>query len=160
MVFKDKSSDFKALEPKIRVKAMCLLLLKGHVFVADGSSMKSSVRSVEASKFYRVIGGSIDFDEDAETAVRREVREELNTEIEDLTHLDVVENRFTYTGERGHEVIFLYKGIPKKKDWDMARPFHIIEDTYEFDAVWVPIHALLHGEITLYPMLDYRKYIG
>ena len=139
---------------------MCLLILDGHVFVADGSSMRSSVRPVEASKFYRVIGGSMDFDEDAESAVRREVREEINCEIEDLTRLDVIENRFTYAGERGHEVIFLYKGIPEKKDWDKTKPFHVVENNYEFDAVWIPIPELLEGAVPLYPALDYRRFLA
>lgn len=146
-------------EPRIRVKAMCLLILNEQILVADGSSMQSSTRPVEKGNFYRVIGGSINFNEDAESAVRREVREEINVEIEKLTKLDVVENRFVYAGEEGHEIVFLYKGIPSKKDWDMAKPLHVIEDTYEFDAVWISIPNLLSGEKPLVPALDYRRYL-
>jgi len=143
----------------IKVKAMCLLMLDGHVLVADGNSLTSTVRAVVPGNFYRVLGGSMDFDEDAETTVRREVREEINMEIENLERLDVVENRFTYADERGHEVIFLYKGTPEKKEWDMSKPLHIVEDTYEFDAVWVPIPDILTGDKPLYPALDYREYL-
>ncbi len=145
--------------PRIKVKAMCLLVLNGHVIVADGSTMKSSVRKMEARSFYRLIGGSVEFDEVAEDAVRREVREELGTEIEDLKRVDTIENRFTYAGERGHEIIFLFTGIPARKEWDVNVSFHIVEDTYEFDAVWVPIDTLLGGTTPLYPHAEYRKYL-
>jgi ADP-ribose pyrophosphatase YjhB (NUDIX family) len=147
------------MEQGIRVKAVCLLILNGYVFVADGRTLKSSVRQVEPGNFYRVIGGSINFDENAESAVRREVREEINSEVEDLILLDVIENRFTHAGKRGHDIIFLFKGIPEKRDWDITKPLQVIEDTYEFDAVWVPIAELLGGNIPLYPSADYRKYL-
>jgi 8-oxo-dGTP pyrophosphatase MutT (NUDIX family) len=143
----------------IKVKAMCLLVLDGHVLVADGNSMKSDMRPVEPSNFYRILGGSINFNESTEDAVRREIREELGIEIEDLQKLDVVENRFVYAGVPGHEIIFLYKGTPAKKDWDKTRRIHIIEDTYEFDAVWLPVSEFLSPDTTVFPTFNYADHL-
>jgi NAD+ diphosphatase len=43
-------------------------------------------------------GGFIDFDETAESAVRREVREEVDLEIEDLTYVCSQLNSYLYAG--------------------------------------------------------------
>ena len=145
------------LQKNIRVKAMCLIIHEGRILVADGDSMKSGVRPIVPSNFYRVLGGSLNFDESAEEGVRREIREELNSEIENLEKLDVIENHFTYAGERGHEIVFLFKGTLSRTELTKQDVIHIIEDTYEFDAVWVPIEKILNKEVTLYPEADYNK---
>jgi len=147
-------------EPKIKVKAMCLLTQDGFILVADGNSMSSNVRKVVPGNFYRVLGGSMNFDETVEEAVRREVREETEIEIEDLKFLNVVENRFVYAGEKGHEVVFLFQGKPKEDNLDKNKIIHAVDGDYEFDAVWVSIPELLKGPKPLYPDFDYSKILG
>ena len=137
---------------------MCLITDGKRVLVANGDSMKSATRPIVPSHFYRVLGGSLNFGEKVGDGVRREIREELGSEIEDLVKLDVIENHFTYAGERGHEIVFLFKGKLARKELEEQEIVHIIEDTYEFDAVWVPISELLTGAMPLYPALDYKKY--
>ena len=146
------------MEQKIQVKAMCLLIQDEFVLVADGASLKSDVRLVVAKEFYRVMGGKLEFDESSEEAVRREIREEVGMEIDKLEFLKVVENRFTYAGERGHEIVFLYKGSPADK-LDTSKIIHVVDHEYEFDAVWVPVNELLKGTRPLYPECDYTKFI-
>ena len=146
-------------EQMIKVKAMCLLIQDGFVLVADGATLKSKVRKVVPQNFYRVLGGSFNFDESAEEAVRREIMEEAGVEIEDLTFLKVVENRFIYAGEVGHEIVFLFKGAPKSR-MDTTKIVHIDEGTYEGDAVWVTIPDLLEGTKPLYPELDYTPFLN
>lgn len=65
---------------------MCLISHAGKVLVADGDTMrsKSPDKPVIPSHFYGVLGGSIDFAEKTEDAVRREIREELHAEVIDL----------------------------------------------------------------------------
>ena len=58
--------------------------------------------------FYRPLGGGIDFGESAESAVRRELREELGVELLDVRRLGVLENIFHGFGRDGHEVAFIF----------------------------------------------------
>ncbi len=60
--------------------------------------------------FHRLIGGGVERGETHEEALRREVQEELQADIVDLTFLGVVENIFRYNGELGHEIVALYSG--------------------------------------------------
>lgn len=89
----------------------------------------------------------------------REIREELGCEIEDLRLLDVLENRYTYEGQKGREIVFLYKGELADKSMCERNPVHIIEDTYEFYADWVTVDDILGGKKKLYPTCDYGKYL-
>lgn len=79
-------------EQKIRIKAMCLFTHKGKTLVSKGYDEKKN------ETFYRVIGGSVNFGEKTEGSVRREVREELGCEVENLKLVKVVENVFEFNG--------------------------------------------------------------
>jgi ADP-ribose pyrophosphatase YjhB (NUDIX family) len=140
-------------EPKIKVKAMCLIIRDGKTLVAVGHD------KVTSQDFYRVLGGSLNFFETSEEGVRREIREELKSELEDLKLLDVVENIFTYEGTKGHEVVFVYSGNLSRNELYDQDVIHIIEDTYEFDAEWASIEKILNKEVPLYPALDWSKFL-
>ena len=64
---------------------------------------------VKKQRFYRPLGGGIEFGERAEDAARRELQEELGAELTDLRLLGTFENLFTYQGRPGHELIWLYE---------------------------------------------------
>lgn len=147
-------------ENTIRVKAMCLLIQDDFILVADGSTMKSNARLVIARNFYRVMGGTMEPNETAEETVRREIREELNSELENLERLDVIENIYTYEGHKGHEIVFLFKGELTNKELRKQDKIHVVDADYEFDAIWVPIKELLNGDKPLYPSLDYSRFIS
>lgn len=134
-----------------RLKAMCL-------FVHDGKVLASRLRDeVKNETFYRVIGGGVEFGEKAKDAVRREVMEELKCEIENLETVNVVENVFTFNGNSGHEVVFMYKGDLSNKDLYTHEKIKIVEPYAEFEAEWVSIDEVKSGKILLYPSLDYSK---
>lgn len=137
-------------EEKIRIKAMCLFHKDGKVLVSKGFD------KVKNENFYRVLGGSVIFFETGEAGVRREIQEELISEIENLKLIDVIENLFTYEGNKGHEIVFLYAGNLTRKELYTQNPIHIVEDTYEFDAEWISTNDILDGKIPLYPALDYN----
>ncbi|GAB1689823.1 NUDIX hydrolase [Krasilnikovia sp. M28-CT-15] len=59
-------------------------------------------------RFYRPLGGGIEFGETAESAVRRELREELGVDLLDVRQLGVMENIFHGFGRDGHEIAFIF----------------------------------------------------
>jgi ADP-ribose pyrophosphatase YjhB (NUDIX family) len=93
--------------PSIRVKAMLIALNTDH------SAHAVSLNPVTAENpvgYHRLIGGSVEFGESHQDAIRREVEEEVGATIEDLALLTVVESIYTVDGEPGHEIVFLYSG--------------------------------------------------
>ena len=60
--------------------------------------------------YYRPAGGGIDYGETSRAAVHREIREELDAEIESHRILDVAENIFiNEEGETSHQIMFLWE---------------------------------------------------
>ena len=137
----------------IRVKVMCLFEYDDKVLVGRGYERATG------EQFWRVLGGSLNFGETTEEGVRREMREELKCEIENLRQLDVLENRYTYEGRQGHEIVFLYQGALANKNLYTQDSVHITENTYEFYADWIGIGELLDGTKKLYPACGYTKYL-
>ncbi len=138
-------------DKKISVKAMCLFECKGKVFVCKAHDKSKN------ETFLRVIGGSVKFSETAEEAVKREIKEELNCEIKNLRFLTVVESIFTYQGEKGHEVVFLFKGDLSNKDLYKKKALCRIAGEDWISAEWVDIADIFKGKIKLYPEFDYKK---
>lgn len=65
--------------------------------------------TIKQQKFYRLIGGGIEFGERAEDTVVREFREELGLDIKVTRFLGVSENIFTYEGRLGHEIVLFFE---------------------------------------------------
>ena len=78
---------------RIRVKVMCVIMDGDRVLAGKGRD------NVKGEDFYRVLGGSMQFGETSEEGIRREIREELNSEIDDLKFLDIVEDRYEFDAE-------------------------------------------------------------
>ncbi|MCD2108741.1 NUDIX domain-containing protein [Rhodococcus erythropolis] len=74
----------------------------GHVLMLDGTD------SVTGENFHRLIGGSIEFGETAEAALRREFAEELGVTLGSVELLEVVENIFEFEGRLGHEIVHVF----------------------------------------------------
>jgi len=138
-------------EGQIRAKAMCLIFHNGKVLAARGFD------DVANETFYRIIGGTVEFGETGEQAVRREIMEELDSEIVNLTKVDVIENIFTYRGQAGHQITFLFKGDLSRKDIYKHKIIKVQESTYEFEAEWVSCDDILQGKTKLYPEYNYSE---
>src|SRR5262245_48216132 len=133
-------------KPRIRALAVCLCEDRGRILVQHGRD------HVKGTAFFRAIGGGIRFGERAEAGVRREWREELGAELDDLRFFGVVENLFTYEGELGHEIVFVFAARLRDADRYANDPLRIFEDDGEPRlATWVPIEGLAGGQPPLYP---------
>lgn len=79
------------------IKAICVFIHDGKTLVSKGFDEKKN------ETFYRGVGGSVHFREMSEDAMKREVKEELGCDVENLELLTVAENIFTYDGEDRHQ---------------------------------------------------------
>jgi ADP-ribose pyrophosphatase YjhB (NUDIX family) len=74
--------------------------------------------------FHRLLGGGVEHGERSVEAVVREIAEELGATLLEHRFLGVAENIYTYDGEPGHEVVFVYAGrlaegdvVPEAGGW-------------------------------------------
>ena len=92
--------DISILLNNTRVNIRTAVLIeteKGYIFEKDG-----------LDRFYFVVGGRIKTNETSEEAVKREVKEELGIEIEDIKLKAIVESFFELDNEAFHEIGFYY----------------------------------------------------
>jgi ADP-ribose pyrophosphatase YjhB (NUDIX family) len=82
--------------------AFVFLRAGDHVLVSE---MHDDVEGV----FYRPPGGGIEFRETSDAAARRELQEELDVSVGDLTLIGVREEIFTRRGQPYHEIDFIYE---------------------------------------------------
>ena len=136
---------------EVKLKAMCFFERDGKLLVSKGFD------TVKKEYFYRPLGGHVDFFETAEAGIRREIQEELGSGINNLKLLATIENLFTYQGDKGHEIVFLYSGDLAREELYKTNPIKIVEPDHEFGASWIPIKDILSGQVPLYPKFNYQE---
>ncbi|MDM1019874.1 NUDIX domain-containing protein [Acinetobacter sp. VNK23] len=87
----------------IRTKALCIFRHQNRVLLAYGYDPSKN------ETYLRPIGGGIEFGETSVQAVEREVLEEIHQQIIRPKLLGVVENLFSFDGQQGHEIVFMYE---------------------------------------------------
>ena len=131
-----------------RIRPIAIVVFRradGAILVAPGFD------PMKGERFYRPLGGEIEFGELAVGAARREILEELGAAVEDLKLLGTFENIFVYLGRPGHELVWVFEG--RFTDPEMYARDVIEADEYgsKFEAHWVPLEVFVRGEATLYP---------
>ena len=143
----DEAHDWSTGAPQY-IRPLALVLVRredGAILAAPGFD------HVKKQRFYRPLGGGIEFGERAEDAARRELREELDAELSDVRLLGTFENLFTYQGQPGHELIWLYEA--RFTDPSLYERDVVIADESgsKFEVHWVPFEMFRRGEAPLYP---------
>lgn len=92
------------MEEKIRPLAICLFRRGERILVMEGYD------PTKRERFFRPLGGGIEFGERGWETVQRELREEIQAEAQDIRYLFTLENIFTFNGQRGHEIVLVYDG--------------------------------------------------
>ena len=127
----------------IRVIAICVFAQGNRILAAP------CLDEVKGERFFRPLGGAVEFGEAAIDALRREIREEVQREITAPLLIGVLENRFDYRGQPGHEVVFVFDAQFVDASLYMQPTVPLVEPGWEGDAVWIDPQAPLLGR--LYP---------
>jgi 8-oxo-dGTP pyrophosphatase MutT (NUDIX family) len=132
---------------EIRARAVAVCRHGGRVLVERGYDR------VAAHRFYRAIGGHIEFGERAADAAAREWREEYGLTLQDLRPLGVVENLFTYEGRPGHEIVFALEArVAEREVYERDEVIGVDTNGKRHEGVWVPLADLAAaGAIPLLP---------
>ncbi len=131
----------------IRPIALCVFSNDGRILVAEYYD------PIKQQHHYRPLGGGIEYGEQAEHTVHREIHEELNAEIKDVRLLGVLENIFTYDGAVGHEIVYVFDGVLVNQNLYKQDSLHGTDDGLAdgFTAVWKSLDDFMPGAPPLYP---------
>jgi ADP-ribose pyrophosphatase YjhB (NUDIX family) len=102
-------------------------------------------------RFYRPLGGGIDFSETSIAAVRREIWEELQVEIEPVRLFQVVENIFHHRQRAGHEIVFIWECRLLDETLYRRDEVAVDENGVAMVAHWVHPARLASDGIHFYP---------
>lgn len=126
--------------------AICIFSNNNRILVFEGHD------SIKGETFYRPLGGGIEFGERGEAAIRREIMEELHSEIEELKHLGFLENIFLHNGNAGHEIVMVYDGVLKESRLYEQAEMEVVEANGEVIRVlWKSLDEFGDGKSILYP---------
>lgn len=118
---------------KIRCLALAIINHDGKTLVSPGYD------TIKKTDFYRLVGGGIEFGEDSLSTLKREIREELGTELLDCKLLGIQENIFEFNGNPGHEICFVYQVTLANQELYHQQSVQIINEP-EHRAVWVKLN--------------------
>jgi len=122
------------VQDSIRGLSVVIIERDGKVLISTGYD------KVKDKRFYRFLGGGIDFNETSLHAIKREIKEELGLELKNYQLLNISENIFTFNGEPGHEICFIYKADFKDES-NYKRDDFVILDAYpDGEVIWLKLN--------------------
>lgn len=111
--------------------------------------MAEGFDDVKNETFMRPLGGAVEFGELVLDALRREIREEINAEIIEPVQLGVLENVFTYRGDPGHEIVFVFDAKFANAQLYSRTSLPVREPVWNGPARWIDLSDPL--PYALYP---------
>ncbi len=107
---------------------------------------------------WRPLGGGVEFMESAADALRREIREELQSEVAIEGAPIICENLYNHCGTPGHEIIFAFPVRLLNESVYGKNKFIFFEDSgLPINAEWIALPRFKNGDETLFPrvLVDY-----
>jgi ADP-ribose pyrophosphatase YjhB (NUDIX family) len=114
----------------IRPIAICIIRRGDEILVFEARD------ETEDLTFFRPLGGGIEFGERSDDAVRRELREEIGAELDELRLLTIFENLFEFEGKASHEIVFVYEGSLADPSLYDRETFVVTEETGTLPGYW------------------------
>jgi ADP-ribose pyrophosphatase YjhB (NUDIX family) len=130
---------------KIRPNSLAIIKKNGKVLAIKAED------KVKGDKFYRLIGGGVEFGELSLGTLKREIREELDSTTVNEKFICPIENVFEYNGEKYHEITFLYECDLLEETIYNQEVVKILDKDDSF-AEWVDIEKVKNSEVILYPL--------
>ena len=124
--------------------------------IRDGSRLLvREYQTAKGKRFYRPLGGAIHFGERGVDAVRREIREEIGEEIENVRHLGTVENIFEREGQPAHWIVLLFEAEFVERSRYSSETIEGVEgDGERIEAHWIDLGQPLRGRVYPDGLLD------
>ena len=132
-------------EDKVRPIAICVCRDGERILVAEYFDRKKE------QTFYRPLGGTIEFGERGEEAVRRELHEEIAADLGEVRYLGMLENIYTYEGRGGHEIVLVYDGRLSDERLYQKESLQGDEFGQPFKVVWKRLDEYGAGKPPVYP---------
>ena len=130
----------------IRPIAIAIIKNDDKILVFEGHD------SVKGETFYRPLGGAIEFGEHSMSAVCREFEEEIDSDLDNIVYLGMIENIFRYKGKPHHEIVIVYEADLVNKSLYRKISFCGKEDdNTPLKALWMPLDYFKNGQAPLYP---------
>ena len=130
---------------KIRPKAICIFRHAGKTLLVE------AFEPGRQERFLIPVGGGVEFGEYSKDAAARETLEEIGGTAINLRHLCTIENIFSFDGETGHEIDFVYEGDLVEKELYEQEAIHGDENGNPLVARWFAIDWLKEGHLPIYP---------
>jgi len=134
-----------------RCIAICYIQDGSRIFVGDGFDPKKN------KKFYRPLGGGVEWQETAEDAVAREFREEMGADLKELKFETIFENMFTFDGRDGHEIVLVFSAQFTDPKIYQKKVIPCVEDNgMKFNGLWIDVNER-ECDFAVYPegLLEY-----
>lgn len=133
---------------QIRPIAICVFRHNNCILVSEGYD------PVKDERFYRPLGGGIEFGEKSAETIYREMLEEINAEVDgkSLKYLGAVENIFHFNGIASHEIVLIYDGTLKESSlYEQDVITGKEANGEEIRAMWKHLDEFGEGKLILYP---------
>jgi ADP-ribose pyrophosphatase YjhB (NUDIX family) len=135
--------------PRKQIRPLALAIIRnkrGEILLQEGYD------SVKKEKFYRPLGGGIDFQERGEAAIVRELREELGAKAHVNRLLATFENIYEFEGRPGHEIALLFEAEFDDPAMYEKHEMNVIETGQIIGrAVWRSVEQVRAEGAGLYP---------
>jgi len=102
--------------------------------------------------FYRPLGGGIEFSETGKAAIEREIKEELDLDVQVSEMMGMFESIFVFDGNKGHQIVLVYPATFVDASAYARETFDILESGNSVGkAEWRSIAEIESEGLPLYP---------
>ena len=143
------------LNKRDRVRPIAISIIRNN----DKMLVYERQDDITGERFYRLVGGCIEFGELSNTALKREFKEELSLDIKNTKLISIFESIFTFNYKEMHEIVFLYESEFVDSSIYNEDIINGLEGDRAFNAIWILVSDFLKKKHKIYPeeIVDYLQ---